>query len=341
MSHIVVVGTGGTIASRSMESRAGKIADQKAAALIESVGVERLPQGVTVVAHDAGTMNSYNLTLADARQIAAEIRQVLADDRVDGVVVTHGTDTLEETSFLYDLTSGDPRPVVFTGAQQAADAKGGGDGPDNIAAAITVAAHPSSLGRGALVAFAGEIFAVRGVRKVNTFAAQPYASVLGGPIGLVRGDLVHYCASPEPWRRLNPPDRGFDELRIATVLNQPGLVGGDGDIESALLRGTAGFVVLGVGAGNTSKPLVAGIEAATAYGIPVVLSTRLPFGHITPTYGAGGAVDAVAAGAIPVWSLPFTQARLLLAVLINQVGPREARRYLTTFDQRTDYWQPS
>ncbi len=337
MPHIVVIATGGTIASQS--SSVGKVARTKAATLVGAVGQDRLPDNVTVSARDAGTMNSYNLTFDDTRRIAQAIREAL-DDGADGVVVTHGTDTMEETAFLYDLTSQDPRPVVFTGAQHSADARDGNDGPGNIADAITVAAHPASRGRGALVVFAETILAVRGVTKVDTFAPQPYAAVIGGALGLVHTGLVFYASAPEPWQRLDFPSQEYARLRVATVVNQPNSPATDSGITVAIGQGAAGVVVLGVGAGNTSWDQVAGIEAATAAGIPVVLSTRVPFGHITPTYGNGGAVNAVAAGAIPVWSVPFTQARLLLAVLIDAVGPHQARQHLETFDQRAGRWQP-
>ncbi|MCL1838861.1 MAG: asparaginase domain-containing protein [Propionibacteriaceae bacterium] len=339
MAHVIVIATGGTIASRSTKPGAGKIAVTAAAALVESVSDGRVPPGITVEARDAGTMNSYNLTLADARRIVAAISSAL-DSKADGIVVTHGTDTLEETGFLYDLVSSDPRPVIFTGAQQSSDTTGGGDGPGNIADAITVAANPASRCRGAMAVFSGCIFAVRGVRKVNTFAAQPFAPVVGGNIGLVWDGLVQYNSYPEPWRRLECLSAAFDSLRIATVVNQPGLSNGDGDIESALQRGASGIVVLGTGAGNTSKSLVSGIEAAAAAQVPVILATRLPFGHITPTYGDGGAVDAVAAGAVPIWSLPFTQARLLLATLLDQVGSAQIPHDLATFDRKIGRWSP-
>jgi len=336
MTHIVVIATGGTIASRSTESGQGKIAVTGAAALVESVGVDRLPPGTIVSPRDAGTMNSFNLTFRDTRRIAAAIAAALAEG-ADGVVVTHGTDTLEETAFLHDLTCADERPVVFTGSQHPADDREG-DGPGNIADAIAVAAHPSSRGRGALIAFSGDIFPVRGTHKNNVFAAQPFAARIGGPIGVVHERMVYYCARPEPWRRLSPVSADMEDLRIATIVNVPGLPDGDADIEVALQRGADGMVILGTGAGNTSKSMVHTVAMARAAHVPVVLTTRVPFGHVTPTYGNGGAVNAVAAGAIPVWSVPFTQARLLLAALIDAHGPQQAREALTGFDQRTGIW---
>ncbi|MCL2470865.1 MAG: asparaginase [Propionibacteriaceae bacterium] len=340
MVHIALVATGGTIASRSGSTAAGKVASSTAASLVESLGTSRLPKGVSLTAHDAGTMNSYNLTLADARSIGRAIAGVLEDDDVAGVVVTHGTDTLEETAFLHDLTCGDPRPVVFTGAQQSNDTPGGGDGPGNIADAIAVAAHPASRGLGALVVFSGQILPVRGVRKSDTFAAQPFSPVLGGPIGLVGGGMVYFWADPRPWVRLPAPGSGFDQLRIVSVINQPGTPDGGQEIEAALERGADGVVILGSGAGNTSKPLVAGIEAARDAHVPVVLSTRVAHGHIRAVYGNGGAVDAVAQGAVLIWSVPFTQARLLLATLLDRYGPQGVMEHLGTFDRREGLWKP-
>ena len=174
-----------------------------------------------------------------------------------------------------------------------------------------------------------------------TRAAQPFAPRVGGAIGLVYETLVHYSSRPEPWRRLPFPSEEFDTLRIGTVVNVPGLPDGDAVADTALRRGADGLVILGTGAGNTSRPMVQAIAMARAAHVPVLLTTRVPFGHITPTYGNGGAVNAVAAGAVPVWSIPFTQARLLLAALIDIVGPQRARDLAVDFDGRTGAWAPS
>jgi L-asparaginase len=112
---------------------------------------------------------SYLLTLDDMTAICAKIREALIDPLVVGVVVMHGTDTMEETAYLAELTRDDPRPVVFTGAQNSADSSEP-DGPDNLADAIAVASSPEAAGRGVLLCFAGQIFPARGVRKTHTFA---------------------------------------------------------------------------------------------------------------------------------------------------------------------------
>ncbi|MDR3069903.1 MAG: asparaginase [Propionibacteriaceae bacterium] len=340
MAHIVVVGTGGTIASRSDQKCDGKVAVDTIQTLIDPVKSSRLPPGVTITAKDAGLMNSYNLTLGNIRHIGEFVRLILKAHDVDGVVVTHGTDTLEEVAFFCDLISDDPRPVVFTGAQRSIDTLGS-DESGNIADAIAVAAAPSSRGRGVLVAFGGEVFAARGLRKVDTFNAQPFAPVVGGPIGLVHDRFVHYFTRPEEWHRVPMVDEKFDSRRIATVINQPGLSDGDSNVVAAVARGIDGLIILGTGAGNTSKSMLGGIKAAMTVGIPVLLSSRLPFGYITPTYGNGGAIDAVALGAVPVWSVPFTQARLLLATLLNRDKREQVVADLAHFDGRGGRWSPS
>ena len=133
MGKVVVLGTGGTIASRH-DARGASLASDDANALLT-----RLPYdvGVAVEGRDLLCVGSYLLTLTDMAGIAAEIQRTLTDDTVLGVVVTHGTDTMEETSFLTELGHDDPRPVVFTGAQRPADAPDT-DGPRHLADAITV-----------------------------------------------------------------------------------------------------------------------------------------------------------------------------------------------------------
>jgi L-asparaginase len=298
--------TGGTIASRQ-DVQGASSASHDANALLE-----RLPfdPGVPIEGKDLLCVGSYLLTLRDMIQIAREVRQALGDDTVLGVVVTHGTDTLEETAFLAELLHDDPRPVVFTGAQRPADAPDT-DGPRNLADAITVAAAPESRNRGVLITFDGVVFGARGTRKTQTVAAAAFSAPDTGPIGQVRDGAIAFTGLPVRFAPLNLADLIFTGVRVDVVPHYPGA-------DSALLdaaesAGAGGVVLEATGAGNANPQICDAVAGLTKAGVVVALSTRVHAGPVVGLYGNGGGVDLLKAGAIPTGMLRPSQARILLA----------------------------
>lgn len=321
-----MLATGGTIASRAASdaTAAGAVARDDASALLGGIP---LPDGVEVEAVDVLRRNSFAVTPADQRTVAEAVRAQLGRPEVDGIVVTHGTDTLEETAFLVDLGHDDPRPVVFTGAQRAAD-RPDADGPANLAAALAVAAAPVARDRGALVAFGGTILAARGVRKVHTLAWQPFDDPEDGPIGAVSAGTV------ELWGRrdrplLGHPDPRWDVTRVDIV---PAYPGADAALlHAAAASGAQAIVVAGVGAGNPTPAMTAAIAGLVEAGVLVALGTRVAAGPVAAIYGGGGAVDAVAAGAVPLGRLGLSQGRVAAALLRSRHPAPEAARRLAAF----------
>jgi L-asparaginase len=244
------------------------------------------------------------------------VMDALADASTAGVVVTHGTDTLEETAMLVDLFHRDSRPVVFTGAQLSFDDPAT-DGPHNLADAIAVAASPSACGLGVLVCFAGVIHAARGARKVHNSARSAFLDADHGPLGMVLDDgcvRVH--------TRLQRAATGLGEAvpiadtRVDTVALYPGVDAAA--IEGNLGRGARGIILQATGYGNGNATIVDAVADCVRKGVHVVLSSRVAAGVIRPVYGGGGGgVDLVGAGAIPATMLRPSQARILLAALIS------------------------
>ena len=161
------------------------------------------------------------MTLPLMQVLATRAAEHLRDPGVTGLVVTHGTDTIEETAFLLDLVVDDERPVVLTGSQRPADAPDS-DGPANLADAVTVAAHPDARGLGALIVFGGRVFAARGTRKSHTLAADTFTSPSGGPVGWVRGEHVQVELRPRQRPRLPLPPGALDDVRVDVVPHYPG-----------------------------------------------------------------------------------------------------------------------
>jgi L-asparaginase len=307
VGKVVVLSTGGTIASRHDE-RGVSLATDTASALLESLPFDLT---VPVEGRDVLVLGSYLLTPSDMAGIAREIHQVLADDSVLGVVVTHGTDTMEETAFLTELVHDDPRPVVFTGAQRPADAPDT-DGPRNLADAVTIAAAPQARDRGVLITFDGAVFGARGTRKTQTLATAAFSAPDTGPIGQVRDGELMFTALPVryPSVRLEDPAG----VRVDIVALYPGA--DTAAVDGVVAAGALGVVLEATGAGNANPEIRDAVARLTKAGIVVALSTRVHAGPVAGLYGNGGGADLLDAGAVPTGILRPSQARILLTVLL-------------------------
>lgn len=309
--YVVLLATGGTIASRTSANSGGAtLAEDTGTTILQSTGQGSVP--VEVV--DVMRKGSYQLTFADMLSICISIRQALRDPLVLGVVVTHGTDTTEETAYLADLLHQDSRPVIFTGAQRAAD-HADPDGPDNLRKAIAVAASPDAQGHGVLVSFAGSIFPAAGVRKVQTADIQAFGSPDGEPAGQVsETGSVSMHPAPLRFEPLPIPSPEMEPHRADIVATYPGA---DAVLlDAALAAGSSGIVLAATGNGNANQVICAAVADATAAGAVVVTSTRVHAGPVLPVYGAGGGKNLHAVGAIPAGLLKPSQARILLQLLL-------------------------
>lgn len=307
MSRVVVLATGGTISSRRTNGAVTAVDD--AATVL--AGVE-LSDDIAVEHRDVLRVGSYQMSFADLRTLAEEVSRELARGDVDGVVITHGTDTLEETAILLDLVHAGAQPVVLTGAQRAADIADT-DGPRNLCDAITLAADPAARGHGAMVVFGGSVHAARGVRKSHTVDLAAFSGP-AGPIGdLYTGSprLHGVPARPAP---LELPNADFDAVRVDIVAAYPG--GDDVLLRAAVTAGASGIVLAAMGIGNAPPGVADAVADITGAGVVVALSTRVAAGPTLPVYGNGGGADLVAAGAVPV-TLPASQTRIALALLLS------------------------
>lgn len=326
MGRVVVLSTGGTIASRR-DARGASVASDDVDALLE-----RLPfdVDVPVEGRDVLCVASSLLTPSDMAGIAREIRRVLADDTVLGVVVTHGTDTMEESAFLAELVHDAPRPVVFTGAQRPADAPDT-DGPRNLADAITVAAAPQSRDRGVLITFDGAVFGARGTRKTQTLAAAAFSAPDAGPIGQVREGALVFTAQPVRFPPVELED--LSNVRVDIVAFYPGA--DTAALDGVVAAGAAGVVLEATGAGNANLQIRDAVARLTKAGIVVALSTRVHAGPVAALYGNGGGVDLLDAGAVPTGMLRPSQARILLTALLASY--RDPVRAAEELARRTEH----
>lgn len=326
MTRVAVIATGGTIASTA--TAGGVVASRSAAELLASAQVT----DIEVETVDLMTVGSYRMNLGHIRLISDAVAELLArkTDPIDGIVITHGTDTTEETAVLLDLVHDDPRPVVLTGAQRASDAADG-DGPRNLADSVLVAASPRARDVGVLIVFAGRVLPARGTRKLHTAALAAFGSVTGAAAGEVVEGSVAIAAAPRRPTPLPRPTSQFDRTRVDLVEMYPGA--DDALMRAAVAAGARGIVLAGTGIGNANPVVVDAARAIFADGVAIVLSTRVPEGPVAGVYGDGGGADLVAAGIPTASGLPATQLRILLALWLSQheVDPSQVRSMIAYY----------
>lgn len=308
--HVVICTTGGTITASTASDGmvvAGESASTTAAMLGELQAV--LPGDIRLSVRQVLDGDSSSFGPAEWDVLVDAVADVLTDRSVTGVVITHGTDTLEETAMALDLHHRDPRPVALTGAQLAADHPEA-DGPANLLDAVLLAADPVSRDLGVLVVLGRAILQARGVRKWHT--TDPVAFARNSPEQPVEG------LPPELERPVVDGRARFTGVRVDVVACPPG---SDATaLRACVDAGARGLVLEGSGSGNL-PPLVA--EAVTELtrdrpDIVLVAGTRVPRGEAAATYGGtGGGAELAARGVLSCGYLRSGQARVLLAALLD------------------------
>jgi L-asparaginase len=245
-------------------------------------------------------------------EIAATVRAEV-ERGCDGVVVTHGTDTVEETAYALALMLDVPVPVVLTAAMRLPEDPGH-DGTANFRAAVAAAADRRVAMLGPVLAVQDELHLARWVSKVHTSRVAAFASPETGPAGVVVEDRVLLTATHGPDDHLGLPD-GLDGPRVELIVVAAGM---DGLLVDAAAERAAGIVVAGSGGGHTPPPVAAAIGRAIAAGVTVVVATRCASGPtLTGTYaGEGGEIHLHSIGALLAGRLPALKARLRLQVAL-------------------------
>lgn len=316
---VYVVGTGGTIASKYDPKIGGHVSEASVQDL--TAAVPELAEAAEIKMVEHSNINSALMDTCTAFGLRDTLRNVLKDKSVAGIVVTHGTATLEETAYLMDLTLGSDKPVVITGAQRNFDEKDP-DGPRNLLYAATIAAHPDARDRGVLVALGGEIHSARDATKVNPEILTCFGARDGGAVGAVTKQGVTFFSMPQ--RRLH-----LDVDHVKENVHVIKMVQGASDLlfRACVRERVDGIVVEGTGGGNVNLSFYEGICAALEAGIPVVSGIRLPSGAPHPGKGYPGSYQSlISKGAISSGYLSGIKARILLMVALAYTSDRERLR---------------
>jgi L-asparaginase len=328
----VLLATGGTIAGEAVSPsgqgyRAGALPIERILAAVPGLAAVARVEAETVAA-----VGSQEMDESIWARLATRISLAAARPEVAGVVVTHGTDTMEETACFLDLVLARAKPVVLVGAMRAPHASDA-DGPANLLAAVAVAANPAAARRGVLVVSAARIHRARFLAKTHTTHLDALASVGAAPVGTVVGGDVVFQESP-----LSPAPPSFDWPALAARLpTRPwprvdvifAHAGMDGRlIDAACAAGARGIVIAGVGAGNLSAPARAAAAAAAHAGVAVVRSSRIGAG----TVERNGEIDDDGTGFVAARGLNPAKSRVLL-LLALAAGQTDPPRLQALFDR--------
>ena len=309
MIHVLF--TGGTISMRVDERAGGAVPSLSADEILASA--PRLGEIAEVRAEQWGRFPGPHMTVARQWALRGRIRALLDDAAAEGVVLTHGTDTLEETAYLVARSVDSPKPVVFTGAMRSASDLGW-DGPANLLDAVRVAATPQARGVGTMVVMGGRVFAGLEDTKSHTHMLDAFESPGFGPIGEVDEGRVLF----RRWLRNTPapllPDAPAEPVDIVTAW-----AGCDARLlDASRESGARGVVVVAMGRGNVPPEMVPGIERWIAAGRPVVIASRAGSGRVGHTYAyPGGGRKLFEAGALFAGSRRPQQARIDLMLALG------------------------
>jgi L-asparaginase len=319
LPRVVVLATGGTIASTRDSATGALRAALSGAEIVASVpGLRELAR---VDVEQIANVGSMNMTPQIWLALSRRANELLALPDVAGIIVTHGTDTLEETAWFLDLTVASTKPVIMVGAQRA-PAYFDSDGPRNLLNAVRVAISPEALGMGTMVVMNGRIHAARDVTKTNTLEAETFQTLEFGALGVADLGAVRFYRAPV--RRQTIPIAPGAELPRVEIVSM--YAGADGRmIEMLLERGELdGLVIAGLGLAHVPDAALSAVRAVRERGIPVVISTRVYTGRIVPLYTNN--TTLLEMGAIQADNLSPQKARVLLMVAMTRTRDVDALR---------------
>ncbi|MBS3367147.1 asparaginase [Staphylococcus aureus] len=319
MKHLLVIHTGGTI---SMSQ------DQSNKVVTNDINPISLHQDVINQYAQIDELNPFNvpsphMTIQHVKQLKDIILEAVTNKYYDGFVITHGTDTLEETAFLLDLILGIEQPVVITGAMRSSN-EIGSDGLYNYISAIRVASDEKARHKGVMVVFNDEIHTARNVTKTHTSNTNTFQSPNHGPLGVLTKDRVQFHHMPYRQQALENVNEKLNVPLVKAYMGMPG------DIFSFYSReGIDGMVIEALGQGNMPPSALEGIQQLVSLNIPIVLVSRSFNGIVSPTYAYdGGGYQLAQQGFIFSNGLNRPKARLkLLVALSNNLDKAEIKSY--------------
>ncbi|MDY2869091.1 MAG: asparaginase [Mesosutterella sp.] len=311
MKKVIVFTTGGTIAMKYDEEKGGLVPAVSGEDL--AAAVPGLSEVTEVEVREFSNVASCNMTPQLMFRLSRAIEKALDEEDAAGAVVTHGTDTLEETAYMLDLLHGSEKPICVVGAMRGASDTSA-DGPANIWCAVKVASSDEARGKGVFAVLNNTIHAAREVRKTHSANCATFESPWWGPVGYCDEDRVVFRRAPVGRRVFHPAEL---TARVDVIQAQSGI--GRNYIDFAVRDGANGIVVEGFGRGNIPPAMEEGISDAVKAGVAVVISTRAFAGRPYESYAYPGSVgDSKRHGAVRGGELSAAKTRLKLMVILSE-----------------------
>ena len=326
--NIVILATGGTIAGAAASGTQSAYTSGAVTidAMLKAVpGIEKL---ANIKGEQISNVGSQDMSFDILLKLAKRCTQLLSGSDVDGIVITHGTDTMEESAFFLNLTVKSDKPVVLVGSMRPSTAVSA-DGPLNLYNAVAVAADPTAKGRGVLVVMNDQIHAAHSLTKTSTTSVQTFMSPLRGVVGVTAYGKDDWYNNP-PWKHTSQSE--FDISNV-TKLPRVDIVLADEDMEPDLIdasvkAGAKGIVIAGVGNGNMNKASVDAAAAAVKKGVVVVRSSRVATGMVDRNVE----VDDDKLGFIASDELNPQKSRILLSLaLLTDHQPAQIQELFRTY----------
>lgn len=322
---IYILATGGTIAGSSSDSLSG--AYKSGSISVDSLinAVPKIKELADIKGEQVVNISSNKVDSEILLTLSKRVNEILALDEVDGVLITHGTDTIEESAYFLNLTAKSDKPVVILGAMRPATSLSS-DGALNIFNAVSVAINKESIGKGVLLVMNDEIHLAREVTKSNTTNTFAFTSPNTGKIGIVNyGDVDFYTSS----LRTHTKNSEFDIKNLKSLPEVEiiySYTGGSGDlIDMAVKNGAKGIVVAGSGSGSLYPKIEKALANATQNGVVVVRSSRVGSG--TTSVGTGVEVYDKKYGFVSSDTLNPQKARILLMLALTKTNdPKEIQK---------------
>jgi L-asparaginase len=326
--NVVILATGGTIAGAAATGTQSGY--QSGAVTIDAMlaAVPDIGKLATVKGEQIANVGSQDMSFDILLKLAKRINVLARDPNVNGIVITHGTDTMEESAYFLNLTVKTDKPVVLVGSMRPSTAVSA-DGPLNLYNAVAVAADPLARGRGVLVVMNDQIHAAHSLTKISTTAVETFMSPIRGLVGVSNYGKNEYFNTPS-W-----PHTTQSEFDISSVNTLPrvDIIMAYADmspdlIEASARDGAKGIVIAGVGNGNMNKAAVDAAEKAHDNGVMVVRSSRVPTGIV----GRNVELNDDELGFVASYELNPQKSRILLTLaLLKQRTPQDLQRLYETY----------
>ena len=319
LPHVVILATGGTIAGAGESSTGSSYTSGQVGIEAMIDAVPNIRKLADLTGEQISNVGSQDMSVKIWIDLANRINELLSTDDVDGIVITHGTDTQEETAFFLNLVVKSDKPVVLTGSMRPSTALSA-EGPLNLYNAVAVAASPLAKGHGVMVVMNDEIHSAHAVKKMITTPVQTFMSPMHGLLGtVIFGDVVFFH-KPHGLYTLNSEFSvdGVKELPRVDIVYACADMSPD-LIDIMVKAGAKGIVIAGVGDGNMTTATLEAAKRATSKGIPVVRASRVPIGAVL----IHGEVNDKEYGTIASDELNPQKARVLLMLALLKDRSRE------------------